>query len=148
MFSKAVIHGCPSAVVLLISRPNHPLLRFSMKLTHTCQGGEWRRLWGQSRQKAASWGTMPGFIKMSILLSATHTQGGQDQELKGSYSFWKTWGLEKQRRNFHQQSISQPQKIDSWLHWTWESREVHTYGWEYMRNVMGCAWLDGEIIVT
>ena len=77
---------CPSAVILLM----YWLLRFSVCETGTCQGGDWRGLWGQSRQKAASWGPMLGFLKNEHTILIEHTQGRQSQELKGSASFWKT----------------------------------------------------------
>ena len=90
MSSEVVSLGCPSAVILLMYRPRHWLLRFSVRVTGTCQGGDWRGLWGQSRQKAASWGPMLGFLKNEHTILIEHTQGCQNQELKGRDSFWKT----------------------------------------------------------
>lgn len=50
-----------------------PLLRFSVKLTGRCQGGEWSGLWGQSRQKAAPWERMLSFVYKPASCSLQHT---------------------------------------------------------------------------
>lgn len=118
----------PSAVILLIYRPNHWLLRFSVKLTGRCQGGHLIvRIVRSVQAENSSMGENAKFpLQTSILFPTTHTQGRRNQALKGSYSFGKTSELEKQWRNLHYLSISQLKKVDSRLHWAWESREINT----------------------
>lgn len=92
MSSKAVSHVGPSAVILLIYRPNQ-----SLTAQVQCEADRWVLGWRVERivrsvQAESSFvGDKARFLqKNKHLAPTTHTQGGQMQELKGSYSFGKT----------------------------------------------------------
>lgn len=86
-------------------------------------------LWGQSRQKAASWETIPAFFKKEHPAPYNTHSGWSKPGAQREVLVWEDLrARKKQWSNLHHLSISQLKKIDSRLYWACKSREVNAYG--------------------
>lgn len=143
VFKSSELWGAPLLSFCYSTDPiNHWLLRFSVWLTGSCWGGEWRGLRGQFKEKAASWETMPGFFKNKHPAPYNTHSGWSNPGAQRELLIWEDL---RARRTVEKSSPSEhlQLRIESRLHWAWESKEVNKYEWKGHWNAL----LVREIIV-